>query len=152
MRMSQSLAKILTHIIFSTKHRRALIAPSVQEELKAYLIGALKNLDSPSLETNCAPDHVHILCCMSKNLALTMLLEQIKKSSSKWIKTKGPAFTEFYWQTGYGAFSVSESNVDAVRDYIKRQEEHHRRMTFQEEFRQFLERHKVDYDERYVWD
>ena len=150
--MPQSLVRNIVHIIFSTKSRRPLIIPEVREALKAYLIGTLKNLDSPSIETNCVEDHVHILCWVSKNHALKKILEEVKKSSSKWIKTKGRGLNDFYWQAGYGAFSVSQSNVEAVREYISRQEEHHKKMTFQEELRQFLKRHHVEYDDRYVWD
>ncbi len=150
--MPQSLIRNIVHIIFSTKSRRPLIIPEVRGALKAYLIGTLKNLDSPSIETNCVEDHVHIVCCVSKNHALKEILEEVKKSSSKWIKTKGRTLRDFYWQAGYGAFSVSQSNVEAVREYIRGQEEHHKKMTFQEEFRQFLRRHHVEYDERYTWD
>ena len=105
--MPQSLAKNITHVIFSTKNRRPLILPDVREELEAYLVGVLKNLDSPSIETRCQKDHVHSLCCMSKTLAVCTILEELKKASSKWIKTKGAAFRGFYWQAGYGSFSVS---------------------------------------------
>jgi REP element-mobilizing transposase RayT len=150
--MPQSLAKNLLHITFSTKGRRAFIVPEVREALKAYLIGTLGNLNSPSIETNCVADHVHILCVLSKTLALSALLEEVKKSSSKWIKTQSPQLHDFYWQGGYGAFSVSESNVPAVRAYIRKQEAHHRTMTFQEEFRALLRKHGIEFDERYVWD
>jgi len=150
--MSQSLAKNLIHVIFSTKNRRPLILPPVREELKAYLVGTLDNLDSPSIETNCTVDHVHVLCSLSRSLSLAKLLEELKKSSSKWIKTKGPEFLEFYWQAGYGAFSVSQSRVEAVRRYIRQQEEHHRDTTFQDEFRQFLRKHQIEFDEQYMWD
>jgi len=150
--MSQSLAKNLIHIIFSTKNRQPTIAPSVQEELKAYLVGTLANLDSPSIETNCTEDHVHILCTISRNHSLANLLEELKKSSSKWMKGKGPEFQDFYWQAGYGAFSVSQSNVEQVRSYIRNQETHHRTTTFQEEFQRFLEKHQIKFEEQYVWD
>lgn len=95
---------------------------------------------------------MHILCWLSKNHALKEILEEVKKSSSKWIKTKGRALRDFYWQAGYGAFSVSESNIEAVREYIRSQDEHHKKVTLQEEFRQFLRRHHVEFDDRYVWD
>jgi len=149
--VAQSLAKLITHIIFSTKDRRALITPDIREQLNAYLTGILNNLDSPSIRVNCVADHAHVLCVLSRNRALADVVEEVKKASSKWIKTKGPAFRTFYWQAGYGAFSVSPSNVDAVRDYIIRQEEHHRKVTFQDELVRFLKRHGVDYDERYLW-
>jgi len=151
-KMPQSLAQNLIHIIFSTKNHKPLIVPPVQQELKAYLVGTLDNLDSPSIETNCTTDHVHVLCSLSRTLSLAKLLEEFKKSSSKWMKTKGPEFQDFYWQAGYGAFSVSQSKVEAVRRYIRQQAEHHRKTTFQDEFRQFLRKHRIEFDERYVWD
>ncbi len=150
--MPQSLVRNLMHIIFSTKNRKPLIVPEVKDSLKAYLIGTLRKLESPSLEINCVADHVHVLCSLSRKTALMTLLEELKKSSSKWIKSQGPRLGAFYWQAGYGGFSVSESNVDGVRDYIRRQEEHHRTMTFQEEYRAILRKHGIDFDERYVWD
>ncbi len=150
--MPQSLVSNLMHIIFSTKSRKPLIAPAISGELKAYLMGTLDNLDSPSLAMNCVTDHVHILCSLSRKIPLMRLLEEVKKSSSRWIKTKGVEFHDFYWQGGYGAFSVSESNVGAVREYIRKQQDHHRTMSFEQEYRAFLRKHRVDFDERYVWD
>ncbi len=97
-------------------------------------------------------DHIHILCMLSKKIALVKLLEDVKKSSSKWIKTKGLQYRNFYWQDGYGAFSVSPNQVDNVKNYIANQHEHHRRKSYQEEYRAFLKKYDVDYDERYVWD
>ena len=142
----------MTHIIFSTKHRRPMIPPEVRADLNAYMGGILRQLDCPAIEINCPPDHAHILCCLSKNIALADVLKEVKRGSSKWIKTKAPSLGDFYWQGGYGASSVSQSNVETVRGYIARQIEHHRKMTFQEEFREFLKRHQIQYDERYVWD
>ena len=150
--MPQSLAKILVHIIFSTKGRTPVIAPEVRHELNAYIVGILANLRCPSILVNSLADHVHILCCLSRTLALAKAVEGAKKGSSKWLKTKAVALRNFHWQNGYGAFSVSQSSVDEVRRYIANQEEHHRRVTFEEEFRAFLDRHGVAYDERYVWD
>jgi len=150
--MSQSLAKLITHLTFSTKLRKQLITPEVRTELRAYLRGILENLESPSIEINCVADHVHVLFCLSRKRSLAEVVEQLKKGSSKWIKTKAPALANFYWQAGYGAFSVSQSNVPAVRKYIVNQEKHHRKMTFQEEFRALLTKHDIEYDERCVWD
>ena len=150
--MPQSLAKILVHIIFSTKGRTPVIAPGVRPELDAYIVGILRQLECPSILVNSVADHVHILCRLSRTLALAKAIEQVKKGSSKWIKTKAAALRHFHGQNGYGAFSVSQSSVDEVRRYIANQEEHHRRVTFEEEFRAFLDRHGVAYDERYVWD
>jgi putative transposase len=148
--MSQSLANILIHVIWSTKERRPLITDNVRPDLHGYMAGILKNLESPALIINSVSDHVHILCQLSKNLAACKLVEEVKKSSSKWMKTQGvPIFT---WQSGYGVFSVSESNAPAVRKYIEGQAEHHRKVDFKDEFRAFCKRHNVPIDEKYVWD
>ncbi len=149
--MPQSLSKVLVHLIFSTKHRQPLIGAEIRPRLHAYLIGILDNLKSPSLQTGGVADHVHILFALGRTLSQADLVEEVKKGSSKWMKAEGgvPAFS---WQAGYGAFSIGESQVDTVIDYIQHQEEHHRKVTFQEEFRKFLERYQVPYDERYVWD
>lgn len=150
--MAQSLAKNLIHLIFSTKHRQPLLTPEIRPDIHAYLGGILRELDCPSLCIGGVADHVHILFQLSKNLALSKAIEELKKSSSKWVKTKSPSLKDFYWQNGYGAFSVSPSNTPTVIRYIERQEEHHRKLSFQDEFRQFLRRHQVEFDEQYVWD
>jgi putative transposase len=150
--MPQSLAKIYVHLIFSTKNREPLLDRDIQTELASYLGGTLNHLECQPIELGSAPDHAHILCCLSKNLSLSNLVEEIKISSSKWIKTKGRRFARFHWQNGYGAFSVSHSHLNAVIHYIRQQEEHHRKVTFQEEFREFLKKYRVPYDERYIWD
>lgn len=150
--MPQSLARLITHLTFSTKLRRPLITPEVRAELKAYLRGILENLESSAIEINFVADHAHVLFCLSRKCSLAETIGQLKKGSSKWIKAKSSAFADFYWQAGYGAFSVSQSNVPAVRQYIVNQEEHHRKMTFQEELRALLKKHQIEYDERYVWD
>jgi putative transposase len=151
--VSQSLANILLHIIFSTKQRvPSLATHDVREAMNGYLVGTLRNLGCPSIIVGCARDHVHILCNLSRTLTVAQLLEETKKSSSVWIKTQNEALREFHWQGGYGAFSVSQSNVEAVTRYIAGQEQHHRTMSFQDEFRLFLKRHGVTFDERYVWD
>jgi REP element-mobilizing transposase RayT len=148
----QSLARNLVHLIFSTKHRVPVLSDRIRDELHAYMAGVLKEWDSPALEIGSVADHVHILFCLSKNHALAKVVEHVKKGPSKWLKTQGREFADFHWQAGYGAFSVSQSNVPRVRTYIQGQAEHHRRRTFQDEFRAFLKRHQVEYDERYVWD
>ena len=144
--------KNLIHLIYSTKHREPCLTPAVRPDLYAYLGGILREWHSPSLRIGGVADHVHILFQLSKNVALAKVVEEVKKGSSKWIKTRGAEFARFHWQNGYGAFSVSPSNTDAVVQYIDGQEEHHRRRTFQDEFREFLRRHGVEFDERYVWD
>ena len=150
--MGQSLAKLVVHLIFSTKDRLPVLTPAIREELNAYMVGVLRELESPALLVNSVADHVHILVMLSKNVALAKAVEEVKKSSSKWVKTQGAEFGDFHWQNGYGGFSVSQSSLDAVKRYIADQEEHHRRRTFQEEFLAFLQRHRVEYDKRYVWD
>lgn len=112
----------------------------------------LANLDSPAVVINSVEDHVHVLFKMSRTVTLAKVVEEVKKSSSKWLKTQDPEFKQFAWQAGYGGFSVSESNAAQVANYIRKQEEHHRVKTFQEEYREFLEKNGVQYDERYVWD
>lgn len=150
--MSQSLVKNLLHLVFSTKHRNPLISSDVRADLYAYQAGVFANWDSPALIIGGVEDHVHALFLLSKNHALAKVVEEVKKASSKWIKTEGNAADDFYWQSGYAAFSVSSSKVDDVRTYIENQEEHHRKISFQVELRRFLKRHDVEYDERYVWD
>ena|SRR5579863_5313578 len=148
--MPQSLANILVHTIFSTKGRHPFITDAVRPGLHGYMAGVLKELNSPALIINSMADHAHVLCSLSKNLAVCKMAEEVKKSSSKWMKTQG--VPSFGWQNGYGAFSVSQSNAASVRNYINKQQEHHRKVSFQDEFRRFLEKYQISYDERYVWD
>jgi REP element-mobilizing transposase RayT len=150
--MPQSLARILVHLIFSTKDRAAVLAPAVRPELQAYFVGILANLDCPCLEVGCVADHAHLLFVLHRTLSAARAVEEVKKGSSKWLKTRAPAMRNFHWQNGYGAFSVSPSSEGRVRAYLLNQEAHHRKVTFQDEFREFLHRHGVPFDERYVWD
>lgn len=150
--MSQSLVTNVLHLIFSTRNREPLLTAKVRPHLHSYIGGILREWESPAILINSVEDHIHILFCLSKNHALKKVVEEIKKGSSKWLKTKGPEFARFYWQAGYGAFSVSQSNVVVVKRYIDRQETHHRRIGFQDEFRTFLRKHGIDFDEHYVWD
>ena len=140
------------HLIFSTKNRVPVLTPEIQKELYPYLAVVLRENECPALKIGGYIDHVHSFFGISRVLSIAQVVEMLKTSSSKWIKAKGAQFSQFHWQAGYGAFSVSNSEVGRVMAYIERQEEHHRKMTFQEEFRKFLERHQVPYDERYVWD
>ena len=121
------------------------------------MVGILTKLGSPSLTTRVVIDHVHVLFLLSRTESVAHVVQVLKQESSAWIKSqqpeaKDPNLTKFQWQKGYAVFSVSESNISRVKTYIENQEEHHRRMTFQEEYRQFLEKHRIAYDERYVWD
>ncbi len=149
--MSQSLSKVLVHLIFSTKGRRPMIVPNMQAGLGAYIAGICEGMDSPALLVGSTTDHVHILFSLSRKHALAEVVEHVKKNSSKWMKANGGE-ADFYWQSGYGAFSVSESVVADVKRYVRAQGEHHRSVSFEDEFRAFLDRHGVAYDERYVWD
>ena len=149
--MAQSLSKLFVHLIFSTNDRYPYLTSEVRLELHAYMATVLKSSDSPALIINSVADHIHILCTLSKKWAICDLIEKVKTSTSKWIKTKGGILRKFHWQNGYGAFSVSQSQVGSVKTYIADQEKHHRKMTFEEEYRSFLHRHGIEYDERYVW-
>lgn len=150
--MPQSLANILVHLIYSTKNREPLITDPIRDELHRYSAAILKSCDSPALLINSVEDHVHTVFVLARTTAISDVVEEVKKSTSKWIKSKGAGFSQFYWQSGYGAFSVSHSNLDQVLKYVANQAEHHRRKTFQEEYREFLTRHGIAFDERYVWD
>ena len=137
--MPQSLSKVWTHLIFSTKGRYPFLSePSFRNHLHAYLAAILKANHCPTLIVGGVSDHVHALFVLSKNHSIADVVYELKRSSSKWAKTQDATLKEFHWQSGYGAFSVSESHVDAVRKYIERQEQHHRRRSFEEEFREFL--------------
>ncbi len=151
--MPQSLAQIYLHIVFSTKNRQLWLKDrDVRMELHAYLGGTCNGLDCPSLQFGGVEDHVHVLCRLGRQISVADLVRDLKKESSKWIKEKDPRQSEFHWQAGYGAFSVSPAHIPALRDYIQRQEEHHRQESFQEEFRRILRKYGVEFDERYVWD
>jgi REP element-mobilizing transposase RayT len=150
--MPQSLVKNLIHLVFSTKQRAPLISETVRDPMHRYMAGIFENCECRVPLTNSVADHVHTLFSLSKNWSLKDVVEELKRSSSKWMKTQGKSFADFYWQSGYGAFSVSESAVARVKRYIANQEEHHRRVTFQDEFRELCRRHGVAINERYVWD
>jgi len=149
--LAQTLVNILVHVIFSTKERRHLLKAEVQPALFAYMAGTLRNLDSPSLAIGGTSNHVHILTALSKKAALSHVVGEVKKASSKWIKTKGPAYQHFEWQEGYGAFSIGRSQVPALKRYIGSQEEHHKTKSFETELIETLKKYEVGYDERYLW-
>ena len=151
--MSQSLAKIWTHLIFSTKERYAFLSDeTIRHDMHSYLAKILKANNCPTLLVGGVSDHVHSLFLLSKNHSIASIVWAIKRSSSKWVKGQAISLRKFYWQEGYGAFSVSQSDVERVERYILNQETHHKKKTFQDEFRGFLKKYQVDYDERYVWD
>jgi len=150
--MPQSLSSILIHLIFSTKHREPFISPEIEVELHPYMATIFRALKSPALAIDGTRDHIHSLFALSRVITIADLVEEVKTESSKWIKTKGPEFRNFHWQSGYGAFSIGQSQMATVKRYIQSQKRHHRRVTFQDEFRKFLQRYEIEYDERYVWD
>jgi REP element-mobilizing transposase RayT len=149
--MGQSLTHLLVHAIFSTKDRRPFLqSEEVRNEIYAYMAGTLKNLDCHPIKIGGVEDHVHVLSSLSKNIAFSDLIGRLKGASSRRLKEKG--LNGFGWQNGYGAFSVSESNVEAVTAYILNQAEHHKKFSYQEELREIFKRHRVAFDESYVWD
>ena len=150
--MGQSLVKNYVHIVFSTKYRQPFIQPPWEAELHQYMAGICQQSDCIPVKIGGYVDHVHILCHLSKKIALMDLLEEVKKHSSKWMKMQDPSLANFYWQKGYGAFSVDYKRLDKVIQYIDNQHIHHQKQSFQEEYRLILERYGVEYDERYVWD
>lgn len=150
--MPQSLAKIYVHLVFSTKSRERVLPDAIRPDLHAYMGGTLNGLGCSPIEINSEPDHVHLLFVMTRTETLSDVVGQLKKSATDWLRSRGPQFANFYWQGGYGAFSVSHSAVEDVREYIRRQREHHQRLSFQDELRALLKRYEVEYDERYVWD
>ncbi len=150
--MPQSLSKVYVHITFSTKYRKNRIDEEIETSLFEYIGGICKRMECNPVLVGGHQNHIHILCLLSRKVAQMTLLENVKKSSSKWIKTKGEKCSDFYWQDGYGIFSVNPSEIEVVIDYIKNQKEHHRKRNFKDEFRAFLKRYNVEYDERYVWD
>ncbi len=151
--MPQSRARVVLHVAFSTKNRVPFLKdPEILARLHAYMAGVLQKIGCEPILINGAEDHVHILCNVSRTITIAGLVEEAKTSPSKWMKEQGPAYRDFFWQGGYGSFSVSQSNVEQVRAYIARQEEHHRKVSFQDEFRALCNKHGVEIDERYGWD
>jgi len=151
--MPQSLAKILVHTVFSTKDRRPFLRDrSLREELHRYLGGILTRLDCQPIIMGGVEDHVHLLCALSRTCDAAAMVKEVKRGSSLWLKTKSAELKDFAWQSGYGIFSLGFSQVGTVRNYIAGQEEHHRQVSFQDEFRQLSQRYGIEFDERYVWD
>jgi putative transposase len=150
--MPQSLSYLLIHIVFSTKDRAAVLDARLRPALHAYLATVARNLDCECFRVGGVADHVHLAVRLSRTITMAKLIEELKTSSSKWLKTQSPALTSFAWQRGYGAFSVGPSDLNALLHYIDTQEEHHRTRTFQDEYRAFLKKYGIEYDERYVWD
>mgnify|MGYP000887653131 FL=1 len=150
--MSQSLSCVLLHIIFSTKDKYPFIQPDIETDLFSYTAAIARKQGCPAIIINGMPDHIHVFCNLSRTITIAQLVEEVKTSTSKWIKSKSPDYQKFQWQTGYGVFSVSQSKMMTVKGYVENQKEHHRMQSFREEYRIFLREYGVAYDERYVWD
>jgi REP element-mobilizing transposase RayT len=150
--MPQSLANVNVHLVYSTKQRERLIEDAIRPLLHAYMGGILRKYDCLPVEINTEPDHAHLLFVLGRGVAISKLVGNLKTGATDWLRKHDPALTGFHWQSGYGAFSVSASNVAAVRNYIRNQREHHRARSFQDEYRVLLRKHGIEWEERYVWD
>jgi len=150
--VSQSLAQILVHLVFSTKNREPILDDSIHVELHAYIGGIIDNLDGALLKAGSVADHIHLLIAHPRTCAPAEMVQDIKTGSSKWLKLRGRGYATFHWQSGYGIFSVSPSHRPALETYLKRQAEHHRKVGFQDEYRRLLQKYGIKWDERYVWD
>jgi REP element-mobilizing transposase RayT len=149
--MSQSLSKLYVHIIFHVKNNNVLIREDEEKELYSYIGGIIKANEAIPIKINGTENHLHILTTMSKNLSLAKFVEEIKRNSSRWIKSKGEHYRFFAWQGGYAGYSVSQSKVDVVGKYIENQKRHHKSETFQDEYVKFLTEYNVDFDKKYLW-
>lgn len=151
--MPQSLAQIYVHLVYSTKQRYPwLQSKRLQADIHAYLAATLNNMECPCIAAGGVADHVHILCRLSRKITVANLVRDIKKASSSMLNDRGGDLRGFHWQNGYGAFSISPSHVPPLVKYIEDQEEHHRKESFQDEFRRLLRKYGIEFDERYVWD
>lgn len=151
--MAQSLSRLWTHLIFSTKERFPFLSDQQsRRDMHGYLATVLRSHDCETLIVNGTTDHVHALFALSRKHSISTVVKEIKRTSSAWVKEVAPSLRKFHWQNGYGAFSVSQSHIGRVSWYIEDQENHHRKLTFEDEYRQFLKKYEIKYDERYVWD
>ncbi len=150
--MPQSLAQILVHLVFSTKNRESLLDDSIRWELHEYVGGIVRTLGGDLLKAGSVADHIHLLLSHPRTCAPAELVQEIKTGSSKWLKTRGARHASFHWQGGYGIFCVSPSHRGEVEKYLATQAEHHRVVTFQEEYRKLLAKYGIEFDEHYVWD
>jgi putative transposase len=150
--MAGTYTKLFYHIVFSTKHRRNYISNTVEEELHKYMAGIIRGIDGQCVEINSMPDHVHILAILPAKVSVSDALRVINSNSSKWVHETKPERQAFGWQDGFSAFTVSKSNVEPVRQYIRDQKMHHGRVDYKAELVGLLERHDVEYDDRYIWD
>jgi REP element-mobilizing transposase RayT len=150
--MPQSLSNVIIHIIFSTRDREPWLDRDVRPRMHAYVATICRDQSAEAFLVGGVVDHLHIVTTLPRTLSQATMIETVKKTSSKWIKALDRKYRGFYWQRGYGSFSVSPSQLQAVLDYVESQEEHHRTRSFQEEYRDFLSKYGIEFDERYVWD
>jgi len=150
--MAGTYTKLLYHFVFSTKQRANLITPELQPRLHEYMGGIVRDMKGTAYRIGGMPDHVHMLVRWRTDETLATLMREVKAGSSGWVHDTFPSMKDFAWQEGYGAFTVSQSQIDVVDAYIRNQVRHHQKLTFQEEFLELLRRHEIDYDERYIWD
>jgi putative transposase len=150
--MADTYSALNIHFVFGTKNRTPWLDKDVRPRVWAFMGGIARENGMVPIQIGGVADHVHLFFRLSRTRTMAEVVETVKTSSSKWSKTKGSRFSAFHWQSGYGAFSVSQSDADAVIAFIRNQPEHHTRVWFQEEYRRFLDRYQIPYDERYVWD
>jgi REP element-mobilizing transposase RayT len=150
--MAQSLAKLLIHLVYSTKRRRPMLPPTPYVELHSYAQGIFKDQKCHLIEMNNVADHVHALFELHRTASVASVVMHVKKGTSRWLKEQGPEFKDFDWQDGFGAFSIGRSQRVDVVEYIRGQQERHARISYQDEFRAFLASYEIEFDERYVWD
>jgi len=150
--MPQSLSQILVHLVFSTKNRERILDDAIREDLHAFIGGIVRTYSGVLLAAGSVPDHIHLLIGHPRTCSPSQLVQEIKTGTSKWLKTQGGRYRAFHWQDGYGMFSISPAHQEALKDYIARQAEHHRSVSFREEYRRLLDKYRIPYDERYVWD
>jgi putative transposase len=148
--MSQSFSKFYSHIVFHTKNNAKFIREDIEDELYSYIGGILNNIKSIPFKIGGTSNHIHVLCTLPRTMTLADLTEEIKKNSSKWIKTKGAHYRNFYWQEGYGGFSVGWSQVETVKNYIRNQKRHHAKISSIDEYKRLLKENGVEFDERYL--
>lgn len=150
--MAQSLSNILLHIVFSTKNREPFIDESIERDLFKYVATVARTLHCPTHGIGAADDQIHIACSLARTVSASKLIQEIKQDSSHWMKQHGAAYIGFAWQNGYGAFSIGQSQLADLQRYITGQRDHHRRESFQDEFRRLLAKYEIEVDERYAWD
>ena len=150
--MPQSLSNILVHLVFSTKNREHMLVKNIRDELHGYISGIVENLGGLLMKAGSVEDHIHLLLVLPRTCSPAHLVKEIKTGTNTWLKEQGEIWHNFHWQSGYGMFSISQNHKEAVMEYIANQEEHHKTVTFQEEYRRLLKKNGVNFDERYVWD